>query len=50
MSPGVTIQRDDFHADRRLARATERVPFTGLDVTALLWLAHSGRTLRILGA
>src|SRR5580704_14507883 len=32
MSRGVTMQRDDLHAVNDWLGATERVPFTGLDV------------------
>src|SRR6266849_9652443 len=48
MSRGVTMQRDDLHAVDDWLRATERVPFTGLDVRRRDGLRTLEERLRIL--
>src|SRR5712691_9609902 len=48
MSRGVTMQRDDLHAVYDWLGATERVPFTGLDVRRCDGLRTLEERLRIL--
>src|SRR6266852_7381177 len=48
MSRGVTMQRDDLHAVDDWLGATERVPFTGLDVRRCDGLRTLEERLRIL--
>src|SRR6266478_467854 len=48
MSGGVTMQRDDLHAVDDWLGATERVPFTGLDVRRYDGLRTLEERLRIL--
>src|SRR6266446_7957280 len=48
MSGGVTMQRDDLHAVDDWLGATERVPFTGLDVRRCDGLRTLEEWLRIL--
>src|ERR1700721_2832404 len=49
MPRGVTMQRDDLHAGDDWLGATERVPFTGLDVRRCDGLRTLEELLRILG-
>src|SRR6267378_2058514 len=48
MSRGVTMQRDDLHAVDDWLGATERVPFTGVDVRGCAGVCTREERLRIL--